>query len=426
MTDVRSNKETLTNVIILGSAFHLIFFAFQTTSFIQQTVVASLNNQLHNAHGNILNNHLTISDMPTTDNDHRLITGDNNTKESDFNAYVGLCITYSVMAVSNWLAPPIVALTKEKLGMFIGSLSYVFYELSFIEPTSALFYTSAAIIGFGAAILWAAQGSFLAQNSTKETSGRNAAIFWTLLQSSFLLGNLFVFFAFRGKQNINASTRRLVFTVLGIVCCCGSFLLLALRTRRPLSTSQSYDINRTENNDINEAETTVTTFDDAIKQFKSAIRLTKSLNMILLASSFLFTGILLTFFTGVFGTAIGATTQLGDNAKEYIGIVGISIGIGELLGGFVFGVGATFFSGAFSFSSTASKRVIVSLGFVFLTVAFSIIYISLPDNSTSGLVGLKTHEPMIQPHLSLLLLASIFIGFGDSCFNTQIIAILMR
>lgn len=43
-------------------------------------------------------------------------------------------------------------------------------------------------------------------------------------------------------------------------------------------------------------------------------------------------GFELTFYSGVYGTCLGAMTQFGDDAKGLIGLSGILIGVGEILG----------------------------------------------------------------------------------------------
>lgn len=43
-------------------------------------------------------------------------------------------------------------------------------------------------------------------------------------------------------------------------------------------------------------------------------------------------GLELTFYSGVYGTCIGAMNRFGHDAKSLIGISGIFIGIGEILG----------------------------------------------------------------------------------------------
>lgn len=311
-------------MLLLGTAFHLIFFSFQTSVFIQQTVVNS------------------IKTRPEYN-----FTGD---------GYISLCITYTVFAVSNWLAPSIIAITGLKFGMFLGAITYVIYSASFIRPTTALFYSAAALIGLGAGPLWTAQGSYLAKNSDATNSTRNAAIFWSMLQSSILFGNIFVYLAFNDQTVIVDETRYIVYGVLTAVCAIGTLVLLLLR-----DNSRTLVIN----------EGTVS----ALGQFLGAIKLAKTLNMILLSFAFLFTGQFLSFFTGVYGTAIGATTEFGADAKKFIGLSGIFIGIGEILGGSIFGLLGT------RVHKKLGRDRIFFLGYLTTMVAASLIFINLPPDS---------------------------------------------
>ena len=48
-------------------------------------------------------------------------------------------------------------------------------------------------------------------------------------------------------------------------------------------------------------------------------------------------GLELTFWSGVYTTAVGNTKAFGDEAKRLIGLVGIFTGVGEIVGGAVFG-----------------------------------------------------------------------------------------
>ncbi len=45
------------------------------------------------------------------------------------------------------------------------------------------FYVVSVLIGCGAAILWTAQGVYLALNSNDLTISRNSGLFWALFQS---------------------------------------------------------------------------------------------------------------------------------------------------------------------------------------------------------------------------------------------------
>lgn len=45
-----------------------------------------------------------------------------------------------------------------------------------------------------------------------------------------------------------------------------------------------------------------------------------------------FLGLELSFYSGVYGTCIGATRQFGESSKALIGISGIVLGFGEIVG----------------------------------------------------------------------------------------------
>jgi hypothetical protein len=67
--------------------------------------------------------------------------------------------------------------------------SVFFFCLSQLEPLSTL--------GFGAAILWVAVGSYITKSSLASDYGRNNGIFWGIFQVSNVLGNLGAYFVFK-------------------------------------------------------------------------------------------------------------------------------------------------------------------------------------------------------------------------------------
>ncbi|CAF3868862.1 unnamed protein product [Rotaria magnacalcarata] len=60
--------------------------------------------------------------------------------------------------------------------MFIGASAYFFYVLSFLSPMIWSFYLTSVLLGVGAAILWTAEGAYLAANSDEHTTSRNTVI----------------------------------------------------------------------------------------------------------------------------------------------------------------------------------------------------------------------------------------------------------
>lgn len=331
-------NANLVNVLLLGVAFHLLFFSFQTSVFIQQTVVNSFRLRPHSS-----------------------FTGD---------GYVSLCITYAVFALSNWLAPSVIAITGVKYGMFLGAITYVLYSFSFIYLTTTLFYLAAGLIGLGAGLLWTAQGSFLSKISDSTTHTRNAAIFWSMLQSSILFGNLFVYFAFDNQTTISDKTRYIVYGVLTIVGALGTLFLLLLRDKKKEDSDTNSD---QVGQDQHQQQVAL----DASPwgQFVEALRLAKSWDMLLLSTAFLFTGQLLSFFTGVYGTAIGATSQFGLDSKKYIGLAGICIGLGEIMGGATFGLLGS------RINRYMGRDAIFLLGYLATMVALSLTALNLPPDS---------------------------------------------
>ena len=60
---------------------------------------------------------------------------------------------------------------------------FSWYVLSFIAPMVWSFYLVAILLGIGGAILWTAEGAYLAIYSNENTASRNAGVFWALFQT---------------------------------------------------------------------------------------------------------------------------------------------------------------------------------------------------------------------------------------------------
>lgn len=83
-------------------------------------------------------------------------------------------------------------------------------------------------------------------------------------------------------------------------------------------------------------------------------------------------GLELSFFSGVYGTVLGSTKSLGDDANKLIGISGMLIGAGEIIGGATFGLLG-------SKTTKQGRDPVVMLGYVVHMVSFILIFINLPD-----------------------------------------------
>uniref|UniRef100_A0A669C6U1 Major facilitator superfamily domain containing 11 n=1 Tax=Oreochromis niloticus TaxID=8128 RepID=A0A669C6U1_ORENI len=346
--------KKLLNIIILGFGFMFMFTAFQTCGNIEQTVIKSFNSTEFHGSG-----------------------------------YTSMAIIYGVFSASNLIAPSVVAVIGPQLSMFFSGLLYSLYIAMFIYPYTWSFYTASVLVGIAAAVLWTAQGNVLTINSTDSTIGRNSGIFWALLQFSLFFGNLYIYCAWHGHVHITDQDRRTVFISLTVISLVGCFLFFLLR--KPDSESSS------------SAEATEPLLH---------VQLSPRTDPMPAAPS----GLELTFYSGVYGTCIGAMMSFGQDAKSLIGISGICIGVGEILGGSVFGI--------------LNKRIgfgrnpIVLLGFITHIIAFYLIFLNIASDAPLAPEEGTDLEAFITPSVGVALFCSFLLGLGDSCFNTQLLSII--
>lgn len=372
------------NVAILGVGFLFIFTAFTTCGNVEQTVVKSLRNETFSGSG-----------------------------------YSSLGIIYGIFSFSNLLAPTVVAVIGAKLSMFASGLLYSGYIASFIIPFTWSFYMTSVLIGIGAAMLWTAQGQFLVENSEASTINRNTGMFWALLQCSMIFGNLYIYFEWDGTTEITDSSRKNVFLSLLVASVLGTLSFLVLRQSQSeeemLSEEEGQSLLSTHMRYKHRANSAM---QDAKAEFKTILQLLKTKTIVLLSPCMAYSGLELSFYSGVYGTCIGATSHFGGAAKGLIGISGIVIGVGEIVGGGFFGLLCK--------NNRFRRTSVVFLGMVVHFVAFYLIFLNIPADAPVVFKTTTQMSPYLSPSVSIALLCSFLLGLGDSCFNTQLYSILGR
>ncbi|XP_034115639.1 UNC93-like protein MFSD11 [Drosophila albomicans] len=357
-------------ILILGFGFMFVFTAFQTMSNIEKTILDSISK------------------------DDESFKGE---------GYTSLAIIYLFFALSNWLAPSFMSVTGPRVSIIVGALTYVGFMISFLFPSTTLLYVASAIIGVGAALTWTGQGTYLARCSNADTISRNSGIFWALLQCSMFFGNLFVYYQFQDKTHIDKQTRDLVIGVLTAVAVLGIVFLLALRF---MASNAEQD---------NELESKQTACGHAVYALKSAGKLFMTKKMLLLSLAFFYTGLELSFFSGVFGSSIGFTTKIAATPKEIVGLVGICIGAGEVFGGGFFGILA-------SKTTRYGRDPIVIAGYVMHMAAFFMTFLNLPNSAPfKDTTDISYLDP---PSATMALICAFLLGLGDACINTQVYSML--
>jgi len=117
--------------------------------------------------------------------------------------------------------------------MLIGALSYVTFVAANIHYNMIALYSSSALMGVGASVLWTAQGVFTTNCAVLHeraeglepgsTLGVLNGIFFAIFQSNQLLGNLLAAALF--KAEVATST---IFVVMTCICACGALTLIGL------------------------------------------------------------------------------------------------------------------------------------------------------------------------------------------------------
>jgi MFS family permease len=196
------DRSSLYNVIHLSLSFVLIFLAFYVTQTFQ-----------------------TSSDYA---------------KDGSF----ALGIIYIVFCFANLvLSSYITRLIGVRLTLIISSLTYVLFIAANIKYNIWLFYTSAFLLGIGAALLWTAQGVYVAVSINKHervnnlvsssTQGFINGVFFGLFSTSQTIGNLVASFLFRLNYQ-----QWIIFTIMTSIAGAGVIGFIFLRpVKIPINTS---------------------------------------------------------------------------------------------------------------------------------------------------------------------------------------------
>ncbi|KAL3216043.1 hypothetical protein MRX96_033225 [Rhipicephalus microplus] len=250
---------------------------------------------------------------------------------------------------------------------------------------------------------------------------RNSGIFWAMLQCSLIWGNIFVYFQFQGQEQIDRQSRLTVYGALTGIGILGMLLLLVLRgggiPRRQNSRNETEEKSGP-SSQVEAAQLNADSgFLDAMVQ---SVKLMRTGKMLTLSVAFFLhrkkcsAGLELSFFSGVYGSCLGFTKSFGKDSSKFLGINGLLIGAGEITGGLLFSILG-------KQTNKAGRDPIILLGYLVHITAFFTIFLNLPANSPLG----PTSDPAyITSNLTLAFVGSFLLGFGDSCYNTQIYSIL--
>ncbi|XP_062362050.1 UNC93-like protein MFSD11 isoform X2 [Cinclus cinclus] len=290
-----------------------------------------------------------------------VITNLNNT---DFHGsgYTSMSIIYGVLSASNLISPSLVAIVGPQFSMVVSGVFYSLYIAVFIQPATWAFYTASVLIGIAAA----------------------------------------------------ESDRRTVFIALTVISLVGTVLFFLIRKQE--DTKAPGDDDSTNEQVICLPRSARNKMMRAVAAFKKSITLSFTKEMLLLSVTTAYTGLVLTFFSGVYGTCIGAVNRFGSEEKSLIGLSGIFIGVGEILGGGIFGL--------LSKKNRSGRNPVVMLGILVHFIAFYLIFFNMPNDAPIAPMEGTDQVAYMIPSKEVAMLCSFLLGLGDSCFNTQLLSIL--
>ncbi|XP_065752972.1 UNC93-like protein MFSD11 isoform X2 [Phocoena phocoena] len=285
-----------------------------------------------------------------------------NSTDFHGSGYTSMAIIYGVFSASNLITPSVVAIVGPQLSMFASGLFYSMYIAVFIQPFPWSFYTASVFIGIAAA----------------------------------------------------ESDRRTVFIALTVISLVGTVLFFLIR--KPDSENVLGEDESSDDQDLDVNESAQNNMTKAVDAFKKSLKLCVTKEMLLLSITTAYTGLELTFFSGVYGTCIGAINKFGTEEKSLIGLSGIFIGIGEILGGSLFGL--------LSKNNRFGRNPVVLLGILVHFIAFYLIFLNMPGDAPIAPVEGTDSSAYIKPSKEVAILCSLLLGLGDSCFNTQLLSVL--
>uniref|UniRef100_A0A914HZB8 UNC93-like protein MFSD11 n=1 Tax=Globodera rostochiensis TaxID=31243 RepID=A0A914HZB8_GLORO len=382
------------NVLQLGIGFFFIFLAFNSQGFIEESVLDSFS--------------------PETVPKHA--------------GYTSLCIIYASFTVLNFVAPPIIKCIGTRTSLVLAGCTYVFFLTGFLFINSFFLYFSSALLGLGAAVIWTAQGKYLTLNSSEQTAGKHSSLFLALTQACLSCGGLFLLAVFRATDSsppsssetplVNSSssdfspsfdrpTIKLIYGSFTGIALLGVAVLAFLP---PSRTKAKMKMGGEEHrkNAIDQEE-------GALDQIKSIFKLAASRKMVALAFVFGYTGILLSFWSSIFPTALINTLQLRSqfSPKILIALNAIFKGIGQPLLSALFGW--------FRLDRVKRSR-LVFVGMLLHLVAFALTFLILPNETPLG----QTNETaVIRPSVVIALFCGFLLSFGDAFWTTQIFSFLI-
>lgn len=128
-------------------------------------------------------------------------------------------------------------------------------------------------------------------NSSPKTMDRNSAIFWVFYMSGSLIGNIYVYIAWKGKTTVSKAEETSLSIILAVLAATGTLLLLLLKD----VPDPGADSNQK-----------VSLVSDSWHYIKSSVAMAKKRKVQLMLPVMIFSGFEMGFWQTIYPTCIGS------------------------------------------------------------------------------------------------------------------------
>ncbi|KAK6112285.1 RE35942p, putative [Brugia malayi] len=354
-------------VIMFGMAFMFVFAGFDTQAYITETALQSVSN----AYPDRISAHA---------------------------GYYGMCITYFTFTLSTFITPLVVSYLSAKWTMFLASVLYSTFMVTFMLVNSYVFYIASALMGLAAALIWTGHGVYMKEITTFGNESRNSGLHWGINFISLIFGGLLLLIIFNETgeaETISLELIRYIFGGLSAFTILSNILFALL----PNHSNQS-----------------ITKRDSFLTTIRKSVRLLTDIKVYLLAICFMFMGLSLSLYITIYPSCLSFSKSVIGFGNEIIAYYAFITSASQISGG--------------CFISFLSKR-IKNFGYMptmlialpLYLLAFLGVCLAFPKNANLKPTNGATY---LSPSLSIWLIIGMLICIGDSCWNTLRTAVLTK
>uniref|UniRef100_A0A0R3RPB5 UNC93-like protein MFSD11 n=1 Tax=Elaeophora elaphi TaxID=1147741 RepID=A0A0R3RPB5_9BILA len=354
-------------VIMFGMAFMFVFAGFDTQAFITEIALQSVSD----AYPGRISSHA---------------------------GYYGMCITYFAFTLSTFVTPLVVNYLSAKWTMFLASLLYTTFMLTFVLVNNYIFYITSALMGIAAALIWTGHGVYMKEITTSGNESRNSGLHWSINFVSLTFGGALLLLIFHKTGEAEALSMGLIKYIFGGLSTftISSNILFAFLP--------------------NHSKRSVVKRDSFLATVGKSAELFTDVKVYLLAVCFMFMGISLSFYITIYPSCLSFSKSIIGFGNEILAYYAFITSASQIFGG--------------CFISFLSKRInnfgympTMLIALPSYLVAFLGVCLAFPKNANLRPTNDATY---LSPSLSIWLIIGMLICIGDSCWNTLRTAVLTK